>query len=129
MPCEGPKYVVKKGKMPVLTADEARTFLGSIPIRKATDQNGAIVEKPDLMDLCDRALIGLMAYTFARIGAALQMKVADISCRNAGDACASMRRAAKSTTFPVTTILITFWMNTLLPPTSPSTPPVICFGR
>jgi integrase len=81
--------------MPVLTADEARTFLDSIPIRKATDQNGVIVEKPDLMGLRDRALIGLMAYSFARIGAALQMKVADISCRNAGDACASMRRAVE----------------------------------
>ena len=27
----GPKYVVKKGKTPVLTADEARTLLDSIP--------------------------------------------------------------------------------------------------
>ena len=45
----GPKYVVKKGKTPVLTAAEARTLLDSIPIRKATDQNGVIVEKPDLM--------------------------------------------------------------------------------
>jgi integrase len=72
-----PKYVVKKGKTPVLTADEARTLLDSIPIRKATDQNGVIVEKPDLMGLRDRALIGLIAYSFARVGAALQMKVAD----------------------------------------------------
>jgi integrase/recombinase XerD len=29
------------------------------------------------MGLRDRALIGLMAYSFARVGAALQMKVAD----------------------------------------------------
>ena len=35
----------------------------SIPIRKATDQ------KPDLMGLRDRALICLMAYSFARVGA------------------------------------------------------------
>jgi hypothetical protein len=28
----GPKYVVKKGKTPVLTVDEARTLLDSIPI-------------------------------------------------------------------------------------------------
>src|SRR4029077_20534490 len=42
----GPKYVVKKGKTPVLTADEARTLLDSIPIRKTTDQNGAVVESP-----------------------------------------------------------------------------------
>ncbi len=73
----GPKYVVKKGKTPVLTADEARALLDSIPIRKATDQNGVIVEKPDLMGLRDRALIGLMTYSFARVGAVLQMKVGD----------------------------------------------------
>src|SRR5271165_5173161 len=73
----GPKYVVKKGKTPVLTADEARTLLDSIPIRKTTDQNGASVESPDLIGLRDRALIGLMAYSFARVGAVLQMKVGD----------------------------------------------------
>jgi integrase/recombinase XerD len=28
----GPKYVVKKGKTPVLTVDEARTLLDNIPI-------------------------------------------------------------------------------------------------
>jgi integrase/recombinase XerD len=57
----GPKYVVKKGKTAVLTADEARTVLGSIPIRKTTDKNGVSVESPDRMGLRDRALIGLMA--------------------------------------------------------------------
>jgi hypothetical protein len=65
----GPKYVVKKGKTPLLTAAEARTLLDSIPIRKTADQNGVTVESPDLMGLHDRALIGLMAYSFARIGA------------------------------------------------------------
>jgi site-specific recombinase XerD len=73
----GPKYVVKKGKTPVLTADEARTLLDSISIRKTTDRNGAAVESPDLIGLRDRALIGLMAYSFARVGAVLQMKVGD----------------------------------------------------
>src|ERR1700732_2151110 len=34
----GPKYVVKKGKTPVLTADEARALLVSIPIAKATEE-------------------------------------------------------------------------------------------
>jgi site-specific recombinase XerD len=37
----GPKYVVKKGKTPVLTADEARTLLDSIPIVKAAAEDGA----------------------------------------------------------------------------------------
>jgi integrase len=73
----GPKYVVKKGKTPVLTADEARTLLDSIPIIKTTDENGVTVKSPDLMGLRDRALIGLMAYSFARVGAVLQMKVGD----------------------------------------------------
>jgi site-specific recombinase XerD len=73
----GPKYVVKKGKTPVLTADEARTLLDSISITKRTAENGVTVEIPDLMGLRDRALIGLMAYSFARVGAVLQMKVGD----------------------------------------------------
>jgi integrase/recombinase XerD len=60
----GPKYVVRKGKTPVLTGEEARTLLESIP--------------PDsVIGLRDRALIALMVYTFARIGAALAMNVGD----------------------------------------------------
>jgi integrase len=60
----GPKHVVKKGKTPVLTADEARILLDSI-------------DTSSVMGLRDRALIALMAYTFARVGAALSMKVED----------------------------------------------------
>jgi integrase len=68
----GPKYVVKKGKTPVLTAGEARTLLNSIPIIKRSDESGGALESPDLMGLRDRALIGLMAYSFARVGAVLK---------------------------------------------------------
>jgi len=60
----GPKHVVKKGKTPVLTADEARALLDSIDTSTA-------------LGLRDRALIALMAYTFARVGAALATKVED----------------------------------------------------
>ena len=74
----GPKYVVKKGKTPVLTADEARELLDSIAIaRKTADQDGAESAEPALTGLRDRALIGVMVYTFARINAVLQMKVRD----------------------------------------------------
>jgi site-specific recombinase XerD len=73
----GPKYVVKKGKTPVLAADEARTLLDSIPIVKAAAEDGAAADRPDLVGLRDRALIGLMAYSFARVSAVLQMKVGD----------------------------------------------------
>lgn len=61
----GPKHSVKKGKTPVLTAEEARALLDSIDTNTVTG-------------LRDRALIGLMVYTFARVGAAIQMKVEDV---------------------------------------------------
>jgi site-specific recombinase XerD len=74
----GPKYVVKKGKTPVLTADEARELLDSIAIaRKTTSKDGTESEQPELIGLRDRALIGAMVYTFARVNAVLQMKVKD----------------------------------------------------
>jgi site-specific recombinase XerD len=74
----GPKYVVKKGKTPVLTADEARELLDSIKIVKQTaDAEGAETDEPALVGLRDRALIGVMVYAFARVGAVIQMKVRD----------------------------------------------------
>ena len=74
----GPKYVVKKGKTPVLTIDEARALLNSIAVVvKTTGPDGQAHESANLPGLRDRALIGVMVYTFARIGAVLQMKVGD----------------------------------------------------
>ncbi len=61
----GPRHSVKKGKTPVLGADEARTLLDSI-------------DTSTPVGLRDRALIGLMVYTFARVGAALQMRTEDV---------------------------------------------------
>src|ERR1700724_2943625 len=58
----GPKYVVKKGKTPVLDADEARALLDSIPITKPAAEDGTEPGMPDLIGLRDRALIGIMAY-------------------------------------------------------------------
>jgi site-specific recombinase XerD len=60
----GPKYVVKKGKTPVLTVDEARALLDAI-------------DTDSLTGLRDRALIGVMVYTFARVNAVITMKVKD----------------------------------------------------
>lgn len=73
----GPKHVVKKGKTPVLGADEARELLDGIKITKTVKRAGASVEVPDIVGLRDRALIGVMIYTFARVNAVLQMKVRD----------------------------------------------------
>ena len=61
----GPRHSTKKGKTPVLTADEARSLLDAI-------------DASSPVGLRDRALIALMVYTFARIGAALLMKVEDV---------------------------------------------------
>jgi integrase/recombinase XerD len=60
----GPKHTQKKGKTPVLTPAEARTLLDSI-------------DTASLPGLRDRALIGLMVYTFARVGAVIGMRVED----------------------------------------------------
>jgi site-specific recombinase XerD len=74
----GPKHVVKRGKTTVLTADEARTLLDSIPIaRQIEPADGTIGEVPDLVGLRDRALISVMTYAFGRISAVLAMRVED----------------------------------------------------
>ena len=46
----GPKYVVTRGKTPVLSGDEMRQLLDSI-------------DTSELIGLRDRALLGLMGYT------------------------------------------------------------------
>lgn len=60
----GPKHSLKKGKTRILTSAEARTLLDSIDISEP-------------IGLRDRALIGLMVYSFARVDAALKMVVPD----------------------------------------------------
>ena len=60
----GPKHSVRKGKTSVLSADEMRELL-------------AAIDTTCLLGLRDRALIALMGYTFARVGAATGMKVED----------------------------------------------------
>lgn len=60
----GPKHVVKRGSTPVLTPDEARLLIGSIE----TDTIGG---------LRDRAMIAVMVYSFARVGALVGMNVED----------------------------------------------------
>jgi site-specific recombinase XerD len=66
----GPKHVVKTGVTPVLDGAEWRKLLDAIP----TDT---------VRDLRDRALIATLTYSFARIGAAVKMKVEDLQPRGA----------------------------------------------
>jgi site-specific recombinase XerD len=60
----GPKHVVKRGKTPVLDADQARRLLDSIDTAK-------------LSGLRDRALIAVMVFSFARVSAAVSLRVED----------------------------------------------------
>jgi site-specific recombinase XerD len=74
----GPKHVVKRGKTPVLTEEQARRLLESIKVvKKVTLPDGSEAEVPLLVGLRDRALIGVMVYTFARISAVVAMRVED----------------------------------------------------
>lgn len=59
-----PRYQVDKGKTPVLKAEQARQLLISIDTSK-------------ISGLRDRAIIALMVYSFARVGAVLAMNVND----------------------------------------------------
>jgi site-specific recombinase XerD len=63
-PVKGPKHIVKVGKTPVLQPEEARALLDAI-------------DTSSLIGARDRALIGVMTYSFARVGAVVGMQVKD----------------------------------------------------
>jgi site-specific recombinase XerD len=65
----GPRHVVRRGKTPVLDPTEARQLIDAIDIST-------------VIGLRDRALIGLMIYSFARIGATIGMRVEDVYTQN-----------------------------------------------
>ena len=60
----GPRHVVKTGKTPVLSAKETRALLDGIDVST-------------LVGLRDRALLGVLVYSFARVSAAVSLSVAD----------------------------------------------------
>ena len=65
----GPRHIVRRGKTPVLDPAEARQLIDAI-------------DATTIIGLRDRALIGLMVYSFARIGAAIGMRVEDVYTQN-----------------------------------------------
>ena len=60
----GPRHVVKAGKNPVLSAKETRGLLDGIDVST-------------LVGLRDRAFLGVLVYSFARVSAAVSLRVAD----------------------------------------------------
>jgi site-specific recombinase XerD len=67
----GPRHVVKTGATPVLDGAEWRRLIDAIPTET-------------VRDLRDRALIATLTYSFARIGAALRMRVEDLQAKGQG---------------------------------------------
>jgi site-specific recombinase XerD len=65
----GPSHSARQGKTPVLDATEARQLLDSIDVSTP-------------IGLRDRALIALMVFSFARVGAALAMRAEDVYTQN-----------------------------------------------
>ena len=60
----GPAHVVTTGKTPILSKDQARLLIDSIDIST-------------IAGLRDRALIGVMVYSFARVSAVVTMQIQD----------------------------------------------------
>jgi site-specific recombinase XerD len=60
----GPRHVVKRGKTPVLAAEDTRRLFDAIDVTT-------------LIGLRDRAFLGVMVYSFARVGAVVGMRVGD----------------------------------------------------
>ena len=66
----GPRHIVRRGKTPVLDPQEARQLIDAI-------------DATTIIGLRDRALIGLMVYSFARIGAARLCKFFSVNSERA----------------------------------------------
>ena len=64
----GPRHVGKSGKTPVLSAQETRALLDGIDVST-------------LVGLRDRAFLGVLVYSFARVGASVSLRVADYCCQ------------------------------------------------
>jgi site-specific recombinase XerD len=63
-PVKGPKHIQREGSTPILTAEEAREFIEGLPTESIKDKR-------------DKAIIGVLTYTFARVSAIVRMKYED----------------------------------------------------
>jgi len=60
-PVKGPRRVQREGSTPILTAEETRKFIEGLPTRSVKDKR-------------DKAIIGVLTYTFARVSAIVRME-------------------------------------------------------
>ena len=111
----GPTYVVKVGKTPVLTPEEARSLLDSI-------------DTSHVVGLRDRALIAVMTYPFARVGAVVGMKSGTITAKAGRPISISTKKGVSSARSPLTTGLWSMWTPTSRPRALPMRNEALFFG-
>jgi len=63
-PVKGPKHIQREGSTPILTAEEATEFIEGLPTSSIKDKR-------------DKAIIGVLTYTFARVSAIVRMRRED----------------------------------------------------
>jgi hypothetical protein len=102
-----------KGKTPVLAREDAKRLLASIPTLYIYKEGKAEKAVPHLVGLRDRALIALMIFSFARVGAVTKLTVGDYQQNGKKFSVALKERAASSTSCPCTT-----WPRSTWTPTS-----------
>jgi integrase/recombinase XerD len=78
---KGPKFSCQIGITPTMEADQMRQLLDSIPVMRKVKvprkHGGEHQEAVDIKGLRDRAAIGIMAYTFARVSAVEGLRLGD----------------------------------------------------
>ncbi|SEB02386.1 tyrosine-type recombinase/integrase [Rubrimonas cliftonensis] len=67
-PVRGPRHVVRRGNTPALSREDARRLVQAIDVSS-------------VVGLRDRALVGVMLYALARVGAAVGLRVGDLERR------------------------------------------------
>jgi integrase/recombinase XerD len=78
---KGPRFSRQIGVTPILEAEQMRTLLDSIPVTREVKiqkkHGGGVKVVADVKGLRDRAVIAIMAYTFARVSAVAGLELGD----------------------------------------------------
>jgi integrase/recombinase XerD len=80
---KGPKFSRQVGITPILEPEQMRKLLNSIPVTREVriprKHGWGVKVEADIKGMRDRAIIAIMAYTFARVSAVLKLKRSDYS--------------------------------------------------
>jgi len=100
---KGPQFSRQSGITSILEAEQMRALLDSIKttriVKIPKKHGGGEKEVPDLKGLRDRAVIAIMAYTFARVSAVVRRKRGDYRSGRKARACVSWKKAIRKSSF------------------------------